>query len=140
MTNKFIDEEKINASVLREEQLKKAKEKPKSEIMLPMLLTAIIVPIFGIYAFFHHVNVFLTNEKADVLQEYKEKASMFDGLKDDYYSEEERLEQEYAENPPSQPKTWGGVVDKFNEDFNNIKDGSIDIFNDIKNVFNNESK
>ena len=61
MKTKFIDEEKINASVLREEQLKKAKEKPKSEIMFPMLLTAIIVPIFGIYAFFHHVNVFLTS-------------------------------------------------------------------------------
>lgn len=140
MINKIIDEEKINAFVLQEERLKKSKEKPKSEIMIPLLLTIIIVPIFGIYAFFYHVNVFLTNEKADVLQEYKEKASMFDGIKDAYYSEEERLEQEYAENPPSQPKTWGGVVDKFNEDFNNIKDGSIDIFNDIKNVFNTENK
>lgn len=138
MITKFIDEKKINESVLQEEQLKKSKEKPKSEIMIPLLLTVIIVPIFGIYAFFHHVNVFLTNEKADVLQEYKEKANMFDGIKDAYYSEEERLEQEYIENPPSQPKTWDGVVDKFNEDFNNIKDGSIDVFNDIKNILNNE--
>lgn len=140
MIHKFIDKEKINESVLREEKLKKSKEKPKSEVMIPLLLTIIIVPIFGIYAFFYHVNVFLANEKIDVLQEYKEKANMFDGIKDAYYSEEERLEQEYVENPPSQPKTWAGVVDKFNEDFNNIKNGSADIFNDIKSIFNNESK
>ena len=31
MTTKFIDEEKINASVLRGEKQKKSKEKPKTE-------------------------------------------------------------------------------------------------------------